>query len=348
MKNKKRILVVDDEERFRRTLSQILESCDYDVTLAAGGAEALDLFQKKSFPLVITDMDMPGMSGIDLLKAVKRLGSECEVIILNSDAALDMAIVAMRAGAYDCLIKPLKDKEVICNTAHRAMEKVRLQIQNQNLIEALKQHNKALESANTRLKKMATHDGLTGLFNHRYFQDSLTVEINRARRYPRTFSMLFIDMDDFKIYNDTNGHLDGDRLLKQLSMLFMKSFRKTDIVARYGGDEFVVILPETNKIQAGQIADKLQQQVRDYPFEKCDAMPSQCLSVSIGVATYPEDGTTTNELLHHADQLLYEKKHKKSSRTKKRDSKDSGARGSAKSPGCRHDQAMRGDAGSPD
>ncbi len=292
-------------------LSKILESCGYEVTMAADGVEALSHFDKKPFPLVFTAIELPDMSGIELLEVLKKQHFECEIIVMNSYACLDRAIAAMRAGAYDCLIKPFKDTEVICNTAHQAIEKVRLQVQNQNLIEALKQHNKALEAANTRLKSMATHDSLTGLYNHRHFQDSLNAEINRARRYLKAFSLLFIDLDDFKIYNDSNGHLDGDMLLKQLSALFTTSFRKTDIVARYGGDEFVVILPETNKDQATKISEKFQQQVMDYPFAKCDTMPNHCISVSIGSATYPENGATANELLHYADQFLYKCKQNK-------------------------------------
>lgn len=305
MAQKHRILVIDSDERYRRIMKKLLEDSGYDVTVSANAQEALGVYSQHPFPLVITDVDMPGMTGIELLRQIKEIDSSTEIIVMNNSAALNTAIEAMRSGAYDYLLKPFKDREVICNTANRAIEKVRLQKQNQNLIDALIQHNKALETSNMRLRKLATHDDLTGLFNHRYFQDRLRVELNRAQRYPEIFTIFFIDIDCFKTYNDTNGHLEGDQLLKDLSALFMRSFRKTDVVARYGGDEFVVILPETSKVQARQIAAKLHDRVARHPFEYRKNMPGHRVTVSIGTATYPEDGRNANALLHHADQMLY-------------------------------------------
>lgn len=300
-----RILVIDGEERFRRILKTLLEADGYCVTAKTSGAEALAAHIEKPFQLVITDVEIPDMTGIELLQLIKAQHNLTEVVVMNSYGSLDTAIKAMRSGAYDYLVKPFKDREIICNIAARALEKVKLQRQNQTLIEALKQHNKALETTNTRLKRLATHDDLTGLYNHRYFQERLKLELNRVKRYPKPFSILFIDLDHFKVYNDSNGHLAGDRLLKTLADLFMKSFRKTDMVARYGGDEFVVLLPETPKALARFIASKLHMQVAGYPFKDCDKMPDQRITVSIGLATYPQDGTTPNCLLHNADQMLY-------------------------------------------
>ncbi len=305
MINRPRILVVDSDDRCRRILKKLLEADGYYVTSKTTGAEALASHIKQHFPLVVTDVEIQDMTGIELLQLVKAQHALTEVVVMNSHGSLDTAINAMRAGAYDYLLKPFKSREIISNIARRALEKFKLRRQNETLIVALKQHNKALEATNTRLKKLAIHDDLTGLFNHRYFQERLKLELNRAKRYPKPFSILFIDLDYFKIYNDTNGHLAGDRLLKTLADLFMKSLRKTDMVARYGGDEFVVILPETPKVLARFIAAKLHQQIARYPFKRCEKMPDQHITISIGLATYPQDGTTPNALLHHADHVLY-------------------------------------------
>ena len=305
MAEKPRILVIDGKDRFRLILEKLLEAAGYNVTAKTTGAEALAAHIQRPFPLVITDVEIPDMTGIELLQLIKEQNDLTEVVVMNSYGSIDTAINAMRAGAYDFLIKPFKNREMICNTANRALEKFNLHRQNQTLIEALKQHNMALEATNTRLKELATHDDLTGLYNHRYFQERLKLEINRSKRYPKPFSILFIDLDHFKIYNDTNGHLAGDRLLKTVADLFVKSFRKTDMVARYGGDEFVVVLPETPEALARFIAAKLHQRIAGYPFQYCDRMPDKHITISIGMATYPQDGTTPNTLLHQADQMLY-------------------------------------------
>jgi diguanylate cyclase (GGDEF)-like protein len=320
MAEKQRILVVDDQALFLRMMAQLLKGCGYEVSEASNAFEALELYLQKPYPLVITDIEMPGMSGIQLVQTLKQINENTEVVVMNNYASPESALAALRAGAYDYLIKPFRDVAAIRNTINRAIEKVQLRKQNQNLIEALKQHNRVLEAANSRLKQLATHDGLTGLFNHRYFHERLVAELNRADRYPEPFSILFIDVDYFKIYNDTNGHLKGDQLLRRLSALLLHSFRKTDVIARYGGDEFVVILTETGKGPAQQLAHKFKLRVKGYAFASRETMPGRCISVSIGCATYPEDGIDSSTLLQKADEWLYADK-------RQRDEREDGVQG---------------------
>ncbi len=303
-----RILVVDDKEIIRTTITQVLEDDGYEVVNAANGVDALALYEKERFPIVITDIYMPKMTGIDLLEAIKKIDTNTQVIVMTSYASIDSAVTTLRSGAYDYLTKPFEDIELISNVVRHAAEKIRLEWQTEHLIDMLKQKTEQLEQSNAQLKSLATRDSLTGLYNHRYFQESLTAELNRARRYQRPFSLLFIDLDYFKTFNDTNGHLEGDKLLITLSNLFLRSFRKTDIVCRYGGDEFAVILPEESNKNARMIAAKLHAQVAEHPFEGREVMPQSRVTISIGIATYPDNETDAESLLKHADQIMYEAK----------------------------------------
>jgi len=305
MQEDKRILVVDDEEALRATISQVLADEGYTVTVAANGAEALEIYQKEPFCLVMTDIVMPQFSGIELLNAIKAINPGAQIIVMTSYASLDTALAALRAGAYDYLTKPFEDIDLITSTTERAWEKVQLIQENKKLVAQLQMQTEFLEQANKQLKELAIRDGLTGLHNHRSFQEKMIAELNRAQRYAKPFSLLFIDLDYFKTYNDTNGHLKGDDLLRELAKLFMQTFRKTDIVARYGGDEFAAILPETDKEQTRQLAAKLHQLVAEHPFANRETMPGKRITVSIGSSTYPADGQNTHTLMSHADQVMY-------------------------------------------
>jgi diguanylate cyclase (GGDEF)-like protein len=196
----------------------------------------------------------------------------------------------------------------VSNVVRRAAEKIELEWKTDRLIEMLKQKTEQLEKSNAQLHSLAIRDNLTGLYNHRYFQESLKAELNRAQRYQRQFSLLFIDLDYFKTYNDTQGHLRGDRLLIDLSNLFLTCFRKSDIICRYGGDEFAVILPETSRQKACITAATLHARVADHPFYGREAMPHGRVTASIGFATYPDHDADVEGLLHHADRFMYEAK----------------------------------------
>src|SRR4029450_1011311 len=141
---------------------------------------------------------------------------------------------------------------------------------------------KALEHARTR--RLASTDGLTEVYNHRTFQERLSQEIARADRYRRPLSVLMIDVDHFKVYNDTCGHPQGDIVLQDLARLLREMTRTSDTVARYGGEEFAIILPETDSVGAQKTAQRLREQVERYPFPGQDLMPGGTLTISIGVA----------------------------------------------------------------
>ncbi len=161
----------------------------------------------------------------------------------------------------------------------------------------------------SRVKHRIWLDPLTGIFNRRYFENQLSKELQRASRYEHTLSILFIDIDQFKKINDEFGHQVGDHVLEDLSDILERSTRSVDVVARYGGDEFIVLLPETRKPHALKTAERILKHVKNYDFFK-DKLKIRELNISIGVAGFPEDAGGTYELIKKADNALYQAKHK--------------------------------------
>jgi len=307
-KKANRILVVDDEESIRTVLTEVLTDDGFRVTQAANGLEALAVLKDVPHSLVISDIKMPEMTGIELLKKIKQTIPATEVIIITSYASLDTAIEALRYGAYDYLFKPFEDIKLISAAAIRAIDKVRLTRQNQRLLKVLEQKNNQLKKANKTLKWLARRDGLTGLYNHRYFQEILHAELVRAVRYKQYFSVVFLDLDYFKQYNDTHGHQKGDQLLQILAKVLGGCLRESDYLARYGGEEFTIILPSATKGEALAVAEKIRGRVERYPFTGRETQPKGCVTISMGVSTFPEDGKDNASLMENADQALYEAK----------------------------------------
>jgi diguanylate cyclase (GGDEF)-like protein len=158
------------------------------------------------------------------------------------------------------------------------------------------------------IQDTANKDGLTGVFNKRYFQERLSTEIRRAERDGLGVSLLLLDIDDFKNYNDTNGHVAGDEVLKKVGQLLRGSVREDDVVARYGGEEFVILYPGASKALAYRLAQGLRRSVESHPFAGAEHQPLGAVTISGGVAAYPQDATSEVELIRAADHALYQAK----------------------------------------
>jgi diguanylate cyclase (GGDEF)-like protein len=174
-----------------------------------------------------------------------------------------------------------------------------------------------LETLSRRLRDLAYRDGLTGLYNHRYFQEQLAHEVGRAQRYGHRLSVLMLDVDRFKEVNDTYGHLMGDTLLTYVAQLIATKLRTSDIAARYGGDEFAVILPETGQEKALAVAQKLGQAVGSDRRWQGALLENLGVGISFGVATFPDDGRMADDLLVCADRRLYATKARRTRRTRR-------------------------------
>jgi len=456
-----RILVVDDEPVIRDFMGIAFSEEGYDVTKAGTGEEALAILAQTRFDTVFSDIRMPGMNGVELLRRIRVQWPETEVVIMTSDATVDTAISALREGAYDYLLKPVDDVQILCALARRVKEK-------RDLIEQLRAKNHALTrlaaemaalqdwsrrlalsldseilhktavdglsalsggrvsaiytlpdprskflltsvtaapeglasselpfgtsdmpggrarfadlaewpalraelalrhgaepvaiytlvvggdpygflatfaevgghraeaSAGTVSQFVAAvstalgnallyravaeatlRDGLTGLYNHRYFQERLVGEIARAERSGKPISLLFFDIDHFKSLNDKHGHPTGDKVLVGFAEILRNSsrvsdvgfkLRNDDIAARYGGEEFCLILPETARADAKQKGERLRLAVETFPFPGRESQPGNAVTVSIGLAEYPRDATDAKSLIEAADMALY-------------------------------------------
>ena len=160
-----------------------------------------------------------------------------------------------------------------------------------------------------RMREMATRDELTGLWNRRHLAEQLDREIQRARRYGHPFAVALVDIDDFKAYNDAHGHLGGDEVLRQIAELLLRSTRRADVVARIGGEEFVIVLPESDAPGAAALAEKVREAVAAAPFPGRESQPGGRLTVTLGFACFPDDGQDATVLLELADRALYLGKH---------------------------------------
>ena len=179
------------------------------------------------------------------------------------------------------------------------------------------ERNRRLYMENLRLQSLIRVDDLTGLYNHKYFEEILVKELARSKRYNRSLTLLFLDLDYFKHYNDINGHEAGNIVLKQFADILRNTSRQSDtafkmaaidIVARYGGEEFVIVLPETDRSGGFARAERVLNDVRNFPFHNRESQPNGRLTVSIGVSEYPADASDWNELIKRADESLYRAK----------------------------------------
>ena len=277
-----RVLVVDDEEAICTLFAELLDQYGcYQVVTTTDGRKVMDILRREPFDVVLLDMRMPGLTGIDLLREVRQVFEELPVIIVSGHGSIEAAVESMDAGAADFVTKP-----VPASVLHIRIQKV-------------------LEHRRTRW--LAATDGLTELYNHRSFHERLAQEVDRANRYGRSLSVLMIDVDRFKTYNDTHGHPQGDLVLRELAGLLKMLSRTSDTVARYGGEEFALILPETDGASAQTIGDRLREEVERHGFPGAEILPGGTVTVSIGVATHTSGGTKDG-LLKAADTALYEAK----------------------------------------
>jgi diguanylate cyclase (GGDEF)-like protein len=432
-----KILIVEDDAFFREIFSDILNEEGYQVETASSGNEALKMLESSSYQLIVTDMILQDISGLDILSRAKQMDSDIDVIVVTGYGNMESAIYALKNGARDYLVKPISHDE-FKHVVRLSMEQRRLLDENQGLkdqirlfqtcqtiancieierilflvleatmkesgagkgfsclrdaerevflIEAkglpvddaekindllkfsfnweeeafiepftvkielssgltdllllplnhksslqgvvvlfdetdsgfqykmnlgnirfiMEQSALALDNAGrySVAKELLNIDELTGLYNYRYLEIALEREVRRAERYGLNMAIIFLDVDMLKAVNDRYGHLVGSRVLKEVAAVIKKSVREVDIVIRYGGDEYTIILIETGRQGAAVVAERIRRTIADTALF-IDENLSVNLTASLGFACYPEDSNSKLELLEMADRAMY-------------------------------------------
>ena len=457
------ILIVDDEAFIGETIRDLLEKEEYKVTLAGNAAQAIIKIKEILPDLILTDLKLPDMSGLEILKIAKKNDQDVCVIVMTAYANIETAIKALEEEVYDYILKPF-DPERVRLIIKKGLERRRLTLRNKELLQYLQKEKNKLETIleigekmssilnleelvdfiimkatdiieaqrgslmlldksgevlkivasrglkdriikntqvklgerivgwvaktgepllvldvdkqtdarrikeekgsepyksksflsmplrkenetigvinitdkndqentvftmddlrllsiivnqavvsieNARLYKevkvLSITDSLTGLFNRRYFEERLKVEVDRAERYKRFLCLIMFDLDNFKQYNDAYGHLKGDIVLKKVARILNKNSRKVDVISRYGGEEFIIILPETKVVEAKEVAEKIRKAVRDTFLQESS---SKEISISGGISSF-QHKLSTDELIKKADEFLYQAK----------------------------------------
>ncbi len=289
------ILIVDDDEKDIRLIQGCLQGEAYQVEQASSGEETLSRVLKEKIDLILLDILLPGMNGFEVVRRIREIegAKNIQIVAITCLEDMESKIKGIELGADDYLVKPINK--------HELRVRVKALIKKKAYLDTLRDsYETAVHSAIT--------DQLTGLYNRAYFEHFLKLEIKRADRQKTPFSLLMIDIDDFKEYNDTYGHLVGDEILKALGNLIKNNVREIDMAARYGGEEFAIVSPNTDKDGAIVFGERMRKLVFDHSFLPDTVKPDKQLSISIGISVFPSEATTADEVIRKADIQLYRAK----------------------------------------
>jgi diguanylate cyclase (GGDEF)-like protein len=282
-----RILIVDDKPEVRESMCDYMALAGFVAESASSAEDALELLKHTDVDIVITDIVLPGLGGLDLTRQVKK-AHRADVIVMTGYSDNFSYEGAISIGASDFVVKPVRLEELLLRVKRVLRER-----------ELTEERNRMME----KLQTLAITDGLTGLYNSRHFYAQLESEVDRSSRYRHPLAMLMIDIDHFKEFNDTFGHLEGDKVLARFSQVLKSCLRANDSAYRYGGEEFTVILPETGAEEARTVAQRIRTALETEIFAP---EPSRAVSktISIGVTEYqPSEEMTA--FINRADAAMY-------------------------------------------
>ena len=282
---KRKILLIDDERMQYHLVRQLFTRFvgeQFELEWRDSFEEGLGMLLGGDYAACLLDYRLGARDGLELIREAKEAGCRVPIIFLTAETGTDVDMQAMNAGAMDYLIKGEIDVPSLERSLRYALK----------LGETLEE-----------LRRLATHDALTGLQNRRVFEQTLAEEVERAKRFGRGFGLIICDIDHFKRVNDTYGHPVGDDVLREVARRLKAGLRNVDRVMRYGGEEFVVLVPEASLKMACEVAQRLSAGVKATPIQA--GAQSLSITLSLGVAVFPTDGDTPVLIVQAADQALY-------------------------------------------
>ena len=285
-----RILIVDDDVAVRNTMHEYIKAAGYYSETVSCSEEALESLEKDNFHVVVTDIMLPAMGGLELTKLIKR-DNASDVIVMTGYSDDFSYEEAINIGASDFVIKPVRLEELLLRLKRVLKER-----------ELTNERIRMME----KLQKLAITDGLTRLYNSRSFYSQLELEVDRFNRYQHPLTLLLLDIDHFKDYNDKYGHLEGDKVLVRFSQIIRTCLRTNDSAYRYGGEEFTVILPETAGEEARTVAQRIRAALEAEPFSPQDG-EEVTVTISIGLTEYHAKEELST-FIQRADQAMYRSK----------------------------------------
>lgn len=282
-----RVLIVDDDEAVRKTMIEYIQAAGYNSEAVSCAEEALEVLQKNEYQVIITDIKLPAMGGLELTKSIRK-NNDSDVIVMTGYGDDYSYEEAINIGASDFVIKPVRLEELLLRLKRVLKER-----------ELTKERVRMMK----KLQKLAVTDGLTKLYNSRSFYSQLETEVDRFNRYKHPLALLLLDLDHFKEYNDSYGHLEGDKILVRFSQIIKSCLRTNDSAYRYGGEEFTVILPETAGPEANTVAQRIRSSLEAERFSPGNGQDAQ-ITISIGVTEYQEKEELST-FIQRADKAMY-------------------------------------------
>ncbi len=284
------ILIVDDDIAIKDSVTEYLKAINYDVKSALNATEALEILNSFKADVVLTDIMMQGMDGLELTRRIKE-SYDIDVMVMTGYSAEYSYENAVQSGASDFIFKPFRFEELDLRIKRVLRE-----------ADFKKERTKLLK----KLEKIAITDALTGLYNSRHFFAQIKAEVDRHMRYSRALSLLILDIDFFKNYNDTWGHLEGDKVLMEIGETVNSCMRSMDTAYRYGGEEFTILLPETKLQKACLVGNRIKDSIRSVIFEP-EPGTKASVTVSLG-ATELAKGEDFRSFIDRADKAMYKSK----------------------------------------